>query len=240
MGSESSKVRRKNDHLDLLAGEVAEIRGILGDRAPRLESLIHEARASATTEGRRFGEIRESLEATVFALENRLQEKEEMLERERSAIKELEQNLNDKIPELENALKEKERVLPIRDLELQSIKSEMEALVVPPQNMITLREEDAVTIKELEEEAGITGLSEADKREEASDDKHLATEVQRLRAEVKEKDVLLEARAMEVKIVKQSMEKRIRELEKDIKRQAGEKEKKSRLVSFIGTIEKKN
>jgi hypothetical protein len=57
---------------------------------------------------------------------------------------------------------------------------------------------------------------------------------------MKEKDVLLEAREMEVKMIKQSMDKRIRELERIVKRQAKEKEKKSRLVSFIGTIEKRN
>lgn len=65
-------------------------------------------------------------------------------------------------------------------------------------------------------------------------------EVDRLRAEIKEKDVLLEAREMEVKMIKQTMEKRIRELERIVKRLAREREKPSRLASFVGTIEKRH
>jgi hypothetical protein len=68
----------------------------------------------------------------------------------------------------------------------------------------------------------------------------LKEEVDRLRAEIKEKDVLLEAREMEVKMIKQTMEKRIRELERIVKRLAREREKPSRLASFVGTIEKRH
>lgn len=68
----------------------------------------------------------------------------------------------------------------------------------------------------------------------------LMAEMERLRAEIKEKEVLLEAREMEIKMIKQSMEKRIRELERIVKRQAREKERKSRFVSFIGAIDKRH
>jgi hypothetical protein len=65
-------------------------------------------------------------------------------------------------------------------------------------------------------------------------------EVDRLRAEIKEKDVLLEAREMEVKMIKHTMETRIRELERIVKRLARERGKQSRFVSFLGTIEKRH
>ncbi len=68
----------------------------------------------------------------------------------------------------------------------------------------------------------------------------LLEEVDRLRAEIKEKDVLLEAREMEVKMIKHTMEKRIRELERIAKRLAREREKQSRPVSFLGNIEKRH
>lgn len=68
----------------------------------------------------------------------------------------------------------------------------------------------------------------------------MAAEMQRLKAEIREKDVLLAAREMEVKMIKQSMEERVRELERVVKRRALEGQEKSRFVSFVPPIDRKN
>ena len=239
MDGESPRVRQANGNLGLISEEVAEVRQILMTGVPQLKSLLQETKVSAATEVERIEEIRKSFEETMVALENKIQEKEEVLQKENSALKDMENNLTGRIFDLESKIKEKERLLAARGAELAQIQSKIDALTASPQNWITLREEDAVSVIETaEQEAGVKRV-DAQENETESDKERLAQQLQKLKTEIKEKNVLLEAREMEVKMIKQSMDKRIRELERIVKRQAKEREKKSRLVSFIGTIEKR-
>ncbi|MEK7230164.1 MAG: hypothetical protein AAB154_08970 [Candidatus Binatota bacterium] len=240
MDSEFPRARQPNGSLGLIAEEVAEIRQILMTRVSQLKSFIQEAEDSAATEAQRIEEIRKGFEATVAALESKIEEKEAVLQKENSALRDMEGNLTGRIFDLESRVKEKEQLLAARDAELAQLQSKIDALRLPPQNLITLREEDAVPVREAAEQEVVATRVGSQKNETGNDNERLAEEVQRLKAEMKEKDVLLEAREMEVKMIKQSMDKRIRELESIVKRQAREGEKKSRLVSFIGTIEKRN
>jgi len=240
MDSEFPRARQANGSLGLIAEEVAEIRQILMTRVSQLKSFIQEAEVSAVTEAQRIEEIRKGFEATVAALESKIEEKEAVLQKENSALRDMEGNLAGRICDLESRVKEKEQLLAARDAELAQLQSKIDALRFPPQNLITLREEDAVPVREAAEQEVVAARVNSQENEAGNDNERLAEEVQRLKAEMKEKDVFLEAREMEVKMIKQSMDKRIRELERIVKRQAKEKEKKSRLVSFIGTIEKRN
>ena len=240
MDSEFPRARQANGSLGLIAEEVAEIRQILMTRVSQLKSFIQEAEVSAVTEAQRIEEIRKGFEATVAALESKIEEKEAVLQKKNSALRDMEGNLAGRICDLESRVKEKEQLLAARDAELAQLQSKIDALRFPPQNLITLREEDAVPVREAAEQEVVAARVNSQENEAGNDNERLAEEVQRLKAEMKEKDVFLEAREMEVKMIKQSMDKRIRELERIVKRQAKEKEKKSRLVSFIGTIEKRN
>ncbi|MEK6562800.1 MAG: hypothetical protein AABZ59_06425 [Candidatus Binatota bacterium] len=240
MDSEFPDARQPNGSLGLIVEEVAEIRQILMTRVSQLKSFIQEAEVSAATEAQRIEEIRKGFEATVAALESKIEEKEAVLQKENSALRDMEGNLTGRIFDLESRVKEKEQLLAARDAELAQLQSKIDALRFPSQNLITLREEDAVSVRKAAEQEVVATRVDSQENETGNDNEHLAEEVRRLKAERREKDVLLEAREMEVKMIKQSMDKRIRELERIVKRQAKEKEKKSRLVSFIGTIEKRN
>jgi len=61
-----------------------------------------------------------------------------------------------------------------------------------------------------------------------------------LRAELHERNLILQAREMEVKMIKQSMPERVRELDKIVQRQPEKEPGKSRLGSFLAAIEKGN
>lgn len=240
MDSKFPRARQPNGSLGLIAEEVAEIRQILMTRVSQLKSFIQEAEDSAATEAQRIEEIRKGFEAAVAALESKIEEKEEVLQKENSALRDREGNLTGRIFDLESRVKEKEQLLAARDAELAQLQSQIDAPKFPSQNLITLREEDAVSVRKAAEQEVVATRVDSQENETGNDNEHLAEEVRRLKAERREKDVLLEAREMEVKMIKQSMDKRIRELEGIVKRQAREGEKKSRLVSFIGTIEKRN
>jgi hypothetical protein len=216
------KVKQGDSSLERLCVGVAEYRESLIQCISRMEVLLEEATDSAVVEGRK---IEENFQAIVGLLEAQLQEKEQLLHKESRAFKELDETLKQKILDLENLIREKEELLQIRDAELKDLWVRIEALEASSDAVIILTEEDEVSTTE---------------EESLALEKQAATELERLRAEIREKDTLLKAREMEVKMVKQSMEEKIKELETIIKRQAGEKPRTSRLVSLIATIEKKN
>lgn len=241
MGLELVKEKQGNGHLGWIAEEVAEIKEILVSRISRVESFIQEAGFLAETEAQRVKQIREGLEAEIAILEAQLREKEEILHTRDSAIEAMREGLAAKIHDLENRVREKEELLAIRDAVLKDLKSKIDALNFSPYALITLREEDAITLKGAEEEQRKRVLQSEVKEEEIQAlEERMSTEMQRLRVEIQEKDVLLTAREMEVRMIKQSMEDRIKELEKIVKRQAGEEQKKSRLVAFVPPVDKSN
>ena len=176
--------------------------------------------------------LRSEAEKKAGSLEAQLQEKEESLHVRESALKEREESLTAKLHDLERRLSEKEALLEVPETEINDLRSKADVLNVPPQGLITLREEDAVAVRGSEEEGGRARPGTRDGKE-AEGQERMAAEMQRLTAELQEKDVLLSAREMEVKMVKQSMEERVKELERIVKRQVGEEQKKSRLVSYV-------
>jgi hypothetical protein len=68
----------------------------------------------------------------------------------------------------------------------------------------------------------------------------MAAELERLRADLRDRNLLLEARETEVRMIKQSVQEKFRGLEKLVQRPQGGEEKKSPLVSFLATVEKKH
>lgn len=222
MALEISKTKEENSHLERISEEVAQLKEVLMDCISRMEGIFDEVRVLAVAESLNVEETKESFEATVGALEVQLQEKEEIIGKESLALKELEGGLNRKILNLENLVKEKEKLLEVREAEVQELRSKSEILEA---GIINLREEDEVSL----------GEEEGNRSLEAE----VATELERLRDEIHERDIILKAKEMEIKMVKQSMEERIKELERIIKRQAAQK-KNARLVTLIGTIEKRN
>jgi chromosome segregation ATPase len=155
--------------------------------------------------------LRSQTEAKVDLLEAQLQEREKALRKKESSSLQLEESFTAEIQGLEEQLREKESLLESRQADLNDLKSKLDELTGGSQDIVTLREEDVVTINLLDYngEKGITS---------AEDLKGMAAEAERLRIQIQERDAMLTAKEAEVKMVTRTMEE-------EFSRQLLEKEK---------------
>ena len=195
------------------------------------------------------------LEGKASALESQLMDKEESLRARESDARQMEQSLNSQILELENELRQKEESLAMRNGEASGVRSELEAKTSALEAQVMEREESLCAresntkqleeilnskIQELETELRqkeelLTHLQKDDVQRQATE-----AELEGLRAELHERNLILQAREMEVKMIKQSMPERVREFDKIVQRQPEKEPGKSRLGSFLAAIEKRN
>ncbi len=182
-------------------------------------------------------------------LEVQLQEKEESLRMKESANRQLEENLTAKIQELEHRLTEKKDLLDKGGQEIMNFRSEAEAIVLRLQallqgNVTHLETREAELIDHTSSVAPLDGLPGfVNLREdlvvslnllgkkpvendiyltEAGEEQNLksmAAKIEKLRVEVREKDVLVAASEMQVKMIKQALVEKVRDLERTINRQ---------------------
>ncbi|MFQ5929723.1 MAG: hypothetical protein ACE5MK_08480, partial [Acidobacteriota bacterium] len=68
----------------------------------------------------------------------------------------------------------------------------------------------------------------------------MSAELERLKADLRDRNLLLEARETEVRMIKQSVQEKFRGLERIVNRPEEGEARKSRLVSLLATIEKKH
>ncbi len=155
--------------------------------------------------------LRSQTEAKVGLLEAQLQEREKALRKKESSSLQLEESFTAEIQGLEEQLREKESLLESRQADLNDLRSKLDELTGGSQDIVTLREEDVVTINLLDHngEKGITS---------AEDLKGMAAEAERLRIQIQERDAMLTAKEAEVKMVTRTMEE-------EFSRQLLEKEK---------------
>jgi len=196
------------------------------------------------------------LEGKASALEARLMDKEESLRARESDARQMEQSLNSKIQEMENELlRQRDELLAMQNGEsddntsdLEGKASALEARLMDKEESLRARESDARQleeelsgkIQELETELRqkeelLTHLQKDDLRRQTTE-----AELEGLRAELHERNLILQAREMEVKIIKQSMPERVRVLDRIVQRQPKKEPGKSRLGSFLAAIEKRN
>ncbi len=194
-------------------------------------------------------------ERKASTLESKLMDKEESLRARESDARQMEQSLNSKIQELENELTQRDELSAMRNGEASGVRSELEAKTSALEAQVMEREESLrareSNTKQLEEtlnskiqeletelrqkEELLTHLQKDDVQRQATE-----AELEGLRAELHERNLILQAREMEVKMVKQSMPERVRELDKIVQRQPEKEPGKSRLGSFLAAIEKRN
>jgi len=235
--------------------EMANLRKALLKRIDKMETAIKEAETKVMNEGRESEEQKLDVEAKAALLETQLEEKAEVLRRKEIALRELEENLNGKIHNLEDEVKDKDGLLTMQNGEANGSMSELEAkasaleaqlaekeesLRARESNARQLEEELSGKIQELETELRqkeelLKNLQKDDLQRQTTE-----AELEGLRAELHERNLILHAREMEVKMIKQSMPKRVRELEKFVQRQPEKEPGKSRLGSFLAAIEKRN
>jgi len=136
-------------------------------------------------------------------------------------LAELERRVSSRIQELEERLRER--------------------LPPDPDNLIKLEEGYVVNMEELERSLGErSSMFSAAIERLQEEQKRLASEIRELARKTKEGELLAAAREMEVKYFKQTLDARVDELERIVKRQTGSKRVGSRLVSFLADIGKKN
>src|SRR5713226_2475442 len=225
------KVSSRESDLKGLLGELADCLENLTNRVSRLESIVREASQSAVAEAQRDQEIQESLEAEKAAVEAQLQEREEILQARETCIKQLEGNLAANIQDLERRIMEQEKLMEIRDSALKDLKSAMGALGALAEELSSRDGGRVVVLQETEEQQNEKASAEI-KEEEIEDAKErMGTEIEKLRAEIREKDTMLTAKGVEVEIIKQKAGSRIRELEEQLRNKSGRK--RARFISFL-------
>jgi len=195
------------------------------------------------------------LEAKASALEAQLMDKEESLRARESDARHMEQSLNSKIQELENEQRQRDESWARQNeeshgntSELEGKASALEAQLMDKEESLHARKLEAGQIKEIlnskiqeleteltQKEELLTHLQKDDAQRQATE-----AELEGLRAELHERNLILQAREMEVKMIKQSMPERVREFDKIVQRQPEKEPGKSRLGSFLAAIEKRN
>jgi DNA repair exonuclease SbcCD ATPase subunit len=204
--------------------ELALEKNILLEQTNRLETILRQAATSAMTDAEQERERQQSLESERNALQTQVKELEDRLQSSEATVKDLQEQFTAKIEDLNEQIKEKEDLLRVRDVVLTDLKGAAESLirlvntlssrVESPMPSLDNSSETAELIKHIEERTSM--------------------EIERLKSDVRERELALAARSAEIEIMKERMGGRIEELENalDLRR----KRKPARLVSFISEI----
>ncbi|MCZ6452226.1 MAG: hypothetical protein O6918_15360 [Deltaproteobacteria bacterium] len=205
--------QQKENLSGLLDQHNAEIRSQAEARVGMLEAQLRETE--------------ESLTAEIRELEHRLAEKEDpsdLLDKQKAEIRsqaeakvgmleaqlrETEESLTAEIRELEDQLTEKESLLEDRQEELNDLRSKSGALGDASDGVLTLKEEDVVTINLLGHKGEKVITPSMGEEKMAKDRKDTAAEAERLRAQIQERDTMLAAKETEVKMINRTMEEEL-------------------------------
>ncbi|MCZ6564031.1 MAG: hypothetical protein O6948_14110, partial [Deltaproteobacteria bacterium] len=207
------RLAEKEDLSGLLDKQKAEIRSQAEAKVGMLEAQLRETE--------------ESLTAEIRELEHRLAEKEDpsdLLDKQKAEIRsqaeakvgmleaqlrETEESLTAEIRELEDQLTEKESLLEDRQEELNDLRSKSGALGDASDGVLTLKEEDVVTINLLGHKGEKVITPSMGEEKMAKDRKDTAAEAERLRAQIQERDTMLAAKETEVKMINRTMEEEL-------------------------------
>ncbi|HEV8343674.1 MAG TPA: hypothetical protein VGR30_14980 [Candidatus Binatia bacterium] len=203
--------------------ELTPTKQTLADRIGHIESMIKQAAAAAISEADQEKTIIDRLEQERTELDSHLREKEEILKTREAAILELEGELNSKNEDLEKEISQKTKLLEMRDAMLANLASTTTALNLFAENLKSLDGAEIVFLEQSEQSQNENGTEETEK----------------LRADLREKDVMLEAKEVEIETLKQTLSARIEELESLVKKRTG-KRGSARLVSYFAGLGRKD
>src|SRR5262244_755816 len=126
------------------------------------ENAIKQAQAEAATEVNRTGQLTDSFNTKIAALEAQLSDVKEIVRGKESAIAALEQKLATETQAFENQLRNKEQLLAGRDREINDLKSKLQVLTGKIQGMSSfLRQAGALGAVE-GQNSGTPGASETE------------------------------------------------------------------------------
>lgn len=213
--------------------ELGSNRGNLNARVRSLESAVKGASNCALKEAEEGEELRETFKKEKMELEKQIRELEELIATRDAATQQSEEQMKLQIAGLEEQIAEKNNLLRIRDNLLRDLKSTADTMQFLANGLASLSDGEIVTLDDVQ----------VDDKEKATDAPNAAVgnmslEIEKLRAELHDRDLALGAKEMELEMMKEQMEARIEELENHL---SHEKPKKSaRLVSFLNDIRSKN
>lgn len=243
------QVKQKDVLLEQQGDDIGAESTELEDKATELGAQLLDTEDSLREREENAKKLEETLNARIHEMENQLSHKEILLEKGDNTD-ELEEVLNARIHDLEAQLNQKESLQEKYDGETNSIRVEME------QKASTLEAElrdKAEALQSWEANARhseenlssqINGL-ELQLREkedlleklkrEGFDQQQMVGELEGLKAELENRNSILQAREMEVRMIKRSMPDKVRELEKNPTEKGPHK---FHLRSFLAAIEK--
>jgi chromosome segregation ATPase len=261
MGSELSNDRELYTHLVVLSNEVIHIKELLGrittreseirnifdeltaakegfvDRLSRLESIVKQAAEASVAEAERAQGVKEQLEREKEKIEFQLREKEETLRTGDVAIKELEAKLESSSKDLERQTLEKAKLLEIRDALLANLSATSGALNLFADNLKSLEGQEIILRDEAEKDQGEGVANELSQMKDLEE--RTRAEMEQLRRDIRDKDIMLEAKETEIKTVKQTLAAKTDELAGLLKRRAV-KRRPEGLVSYFVELGKKH
>jgi hypothetical protein len=176
------QLRDKEKLLEVREEEVKDLKSkveMFGVRAAQMESMVKEA----ASESHQAEEIERSFKAELDALKAQLSEKEELLQVKESASKELEEKLAGKIYDLEDQLVENKEVLELRESDVKHLQFKL---------ALKADEADRDNTAEVEQRlAEGYSLVESESEEARRLQAQMTEEIEKLRAELKEKKIVL-------------------------------------------------
>jgi len=204
--------------------ELALEKNILLEQTNRLETILRQAATSAMTDAEQERERQQSLESERNALQTQVKELEDRLQSSEATVKDLQEQFTAKIEDLNEQIKEKEDLLRVRDVVLTDLKGAAESLIRLVNTLSSRAESPMPSLDNSSETAELIKHIE----------ERTSMEIERLKSDVRERELALAARSAEIEIMKERMGGRIEELENalDLRR----KRKPARLVSFISEI----
>ena len=207
----------------------------LQERLQEKEQLLEERGMEIADLKRQY-----EVDSRKMDMDPEFKEREEDLRAREANMQQLEESLNSEIHDLDDRLNEKETLLQASQVELNDLREKMSAIGASPQGFLILKEEDVVVPdgpkdkenKDVDGPPLPIGLVE--------DMSTMEDDVEGLKAGFREQEARLAAKDIEIKMMKQVMHEKIKELEKVVKKEENRKPGKSRLVSFLANIERRH
>ena len=224
------------------AGSVEEERKAGNEMQARIKDLeeLLQAKENLLEEHEKIiSDLKGQRDSDASALEATLRAREEDLQDRENNMQLLEESLNAEIQELEDRLNDKESLLRSSQAELDDLKEKLAALGASPEGFVTLREEDVVVAS-----AAADGKNKGSEptrwwEESQGNGESAKDNMEALQTQLRERETMLAAKDVEIKMIKQAMQERVRELESVLQSQRTRKTGKSRLVSFLANLERR-
>ncbi len=231
----SNEVKQIQKTLQTLDSHESRLRGALDELAlekdivieqtNRLEAIVKESATAAVEDAERARELEQMFETEQAALQNRVEDLEKTIRTKEAAVKDLQEEFSAKLEDLNGQVREKENLLQIRSVMVTDLKTASESLSRLISGLASAGEsaneqqdspplETKEMIREIEERASM--------------------EIERLKSDIRQKELALAAKAVELDITKQKMGARIEELEKALGTK--KKRKSPRIVSMIADM----